>query len=328
MESQCRGLAKALGVEPTIKRVSLRAPWRQLSPYLQLGLKYAFAGRTDPIAPPWPDMLIASGRYSVPASLYVRRASQDAGKTTLTIQIQDPRIDAKSFDFVVAPAHDGVEGPNVITTLGALHGITPELLREGAVSFAPRVANLRPPYLGVLIGGPNRAYRFSAKDMEQMTAEIKQFARRFGLSMLITPSRRTGNENLAVLKRCLADEPAFVWDMEEPNPYFGILGLSDFLIVTPDSINMVTEACAAGKPVFVYDLPGGSPKFARFHQAMRQHGYARKFDPDGALDKTAKRLDEMPSVARRIVDSLGKCELSPPAVASFREHTELAGSGS
>ena len=44
MESQCVGLAEALGLDPVIKRVALRAPWRQLSPYLRLGHGYAFAG--------------------------------------------------------------------------------------------------------------------------------------------------------------------------------------------------------------------------------------------------------------------------------------------
>ncbi|MFZ1990304.1 MAG: mitochondrial fission ELM1 family protein [Alphaproteobacteria bacterium] len=324
MESQCRGLAKALGFEPTIKRVRLNTPWRQLTPYLRFGLEHAFADSADPIAPPWPDVLIASGRHSIAASLYVRQVSRNSGKGTLTIQIQNPGIDPKSFDFVVAPAHDGLEGENVITTLGALHSITPELINEAAIAFTPCVSNLRPPYLGVLIGGPNRAYRFSAADMSKMATEVGQFAKRFGLSVLVTPSRRTGNENLAILKKCLADVPAFIWDMEGPNPYFGILGLSDFLVVTPDSVNMVTEACATGKPVFVYDLPGGSPKFDRFHQAIRQQGYARKFDPKAALDKTAKRLDEMSSVAQRIINSLGGPGLDLRAAGPICERTELA----
>jgi mitochondrial fission protein ELM1 len=37
MESQCVGLAEALGFTPTVKRVRLRSPWRQLTPYFRIG---------------------------------------------------------------------------------------------------------------------------------------------------------------------------------------------------------------------------------------------------------------------------------------------------
>jgi uncharacterized protein len=42
-------------------------------------------------------------------------------------------------------------------------------------------------------------------------------------------------------------------------------------------VSMVSEAAATGKPVHVVDLEGGSAKFARFHQAMREAGITRPF---------------------------------------------------
>jgi mitochondrial fission protein ELM1 len=47
--------------------------------------------------------------------------------------------------------------------------------------------------------------------------------------------------------------------------------------VTADSISMISEAAATGKPVYVIELDGGSRKFARFHQAMRDAGITRPF---------------------------------------------------
>ncbi len=91
MESQCLGLAEALGLDPVIKRVALRTPWRQLSPYLRLGHGHALRRRSsDALAPPWPDLLIATGRHSIAASLYVRGQSRRAGRPTVTVQVQDP----------------------------------------------------------------------------------------------------------------------------------------------------------------------------------------------------------------------------------------------
>ena len=68
-----------------------------------------------------------------------------------------------------------------------------------------------------------------------------------------------------------------VWDMTGDNPYFAYLAVADALLVTADSVSMVSEAAATGKPVHVIDLPGGDAKFARFHQAMREAGITRPF---------------------------------------------------
>ena len=40
------------------------------------------------------------------------------------------------------------------------------------------------------------------------------------------------------------------------NPYFGILATADRLVVTGDSIAMLSEACATGRPVQIFDLGG------------------------------------------------------------------------
>src|SRR3546814_5078500 len=91
---------------------------------------------------------------------------------------------------------------------------------------------------------------------------------------MITPSRRTGARNEEILRRGLAGLPAEIWDGSGENPYFGILGLADHVIVTGDSVNMVSEAASTGKPVHVVHLPnshlrGSSAKFTRFHEALR-----------------------------------------------------------
>jgi mitochondrial fission protein ELM1 len=297
MESQCLGLAEALGVAPIVKRVVLRTPWRQLSPYLRLGLSRAYEQGSDALAPPWPDILIASGRHSVPASLYVRRESRRAGTRTLTVQIQNPVIAASHFDLVVTPLHDRLSGPNVISTIGALHRVTPERLAADAEALAPQIAHLPRPYVGVLIGGPNAAFRFGSEDMRAFADSLRDLAIDTGASLLVTPSRRTGD--IAILRATLADVPAFVWDGAGANPYFGILGLADHLIVTSDSVNMISEACATGRPVRIYNLPGGSGKTRRFQRLLRERNLTRDFE--GRLESfTAPRIDEMSTVVDAI----------------------------
>jgi mitochondrial fission protein ELM1 len=97
MESQCVGLAEALGLAPVVKRVRLRAPWRYLTPYVRFGGQLQFAAGSAPLNAPWPDLVIATGRHSVAAALLVRDKSANAGRRTVAVQLQDPVISTRNF---------------------------------------------------------------------------------------------------------------------------------------------------------------------------------------------------------------------------------------
>lgn len=306
MENQCLGLAESLGLTPIVKRVRPRSPWRQLSPFLRCGLRWAYGAGGDPIAPPWPDLLIASGRASILASIYARKASRKAGqggKRTFTVQIQNPAISPAHFDLLVVPRHDGVTGENVIATSGSMHRVTAESLRMDGEKFLPKVVNLPSPRIAVLIGGSNAVYKLTSQEMKPLSASLSALAKSTGGSLMVTPSRRTGAENLAILQAELRDVPAYIWDGTGENPYYGMLGLADAIVVTADSVNMVSEACTTGKPVYVVDLPGGSDKFRRFHQTLSNDGLTRPFT--GKLETwTYKPLDDVTLVAARVREML------------------------
>ena len=296
MISQCVGLAEALGLDPDLKQVRLRSPWRDLTPYFRLGGRLQFTSKSDPLRPPWPDLLIASGRHSVAASILVRRLSR--GKTR-TVQIQNPVVSPTLFDLVVTPRHDNLEGPNVVVTRGALHRVTPALLEEGVEQLAWRLQHLKPPYISVLIGGSNNVYRLDADTMRSLASRLAASARALNASLIITPSRRTGEANREILKDALIDIPHYLWTGQGDNPYFGLLGMADFIVVTADSVNMVSEAASTGKPVYVVDLPGGSPKFQAFHHRLIEEGVTRVFD--GKLEPYAYRpLDDVAMVANQV----------------------------
>ena len=107
MESQCVGLAEALGLMPEVKRLAIRVPWRWLPPGIWTAPFAAIDPSGDRLTPPWPDLLIATGRQSVAPALAVKRAS---GGRTFLVQIQRPGIDVARFDLVVTPEHDRLAG--------------------------------------------------------------------------------------------------------------------------------------------------------------------------------------------------------------------------
>lgn len=277
--NQCLGLAQHLGVTPIIKRIQLRSPWRQLAPHILRGAsRAALAATSDPLDPPWPDLVIASGRRTIPAALYLRKASRKGGaKGCLTVQIQAPPLGARGFDLIVAPKHDRLRGPQVINTLGALNGVTPEGLAQARRIWSPRFAHLPRPLVAVLIGGNSRSHQLPPQAAAALGIRLAAMSKTSGAGLLVTTSRRTGTESAAILRETLQDCPAWFWDGQGENPYMGFLAVADTVIVTADSTSMISEACTAGKPVLVAEIPGGSSKFRRFHENLQASGFTRPF---------------------------------------------------
>jgi hypothetical protein len=295
MANQVIGLAEAVGFGFTEKRLAIRAPWRHLAPPLWLRPLAALGDGGDRLAPPWPDLLIACGRSAIAPARAAKRAS---GNRIFWVQVQDPRFARGDVDLMVVPSHDPARGERVFETLGAVNRVTPARLAEGARRLAPALAHLPRPLVAVLLGGDNRVYRLTESRFVVLADQLAALARQ-GFGIAVTPSRRTGDAAERLLRERLAGFPAFIWDGSGDNPYFGMLGLADAVLVTADSVNMVSEAAATGKPVHVIDLDGGSAKFARFHAAMRAAGVTRPFT--GAIeawryeppDDTAKAAAEI-----------------------------------
>ncbi len=270
-ETQVIGVAEALGLAPVVKRVAPTPPFKWMAPW-------GPAQRQADICPPWPDVLIASGRQSIP---YARMIRKKSGGRTFTVILQDPRVSPANFDFVWAPAHDRLTGPNVLSTPVSPHRLTRKRLADEAARFAPQVAHLPHPRVAVLIGGTNAVYQLSEEVAARLGKDLAAIAEK-GAGLMVTPSRRTGERQTEIISEALKGLPAIVWDGTGANPYFGFLGLADAVIVTCDSVNMVGEAAFTGKPVHVIELEGGSPKFRRFLDAMYESGAARPFR--GALE--------------------------------------------
>ena len=126
------------------------------------------------------------------------------------------------------------------------------------------------PILSVLIGGNNRAYRLTLRRVDEIAGALASILRSGGGSVLVTPSRRTAAAGLGLLRERLEGLSTAIWDGSGENPYFAYLALADAVLVTADSVSMISEAAATGKPVHILELDGSNRKFARFHEAMRR----------------------------------------------------------
>ncbi len=226
---------------------------------------------------------------------------------TFAIHILNPQVESRGLDGVVTPRHDLENlrqrrhgGPNVVPTLGSLHPLDPGSLAEDADEFRDLFADLPRPLVGVLVGGHSSNYEMGADCMETLVARLRRLHEASGCGFAVMTSRRTGEENIAVLAGALAGTGAYFWDGKGDNPYRGLLGLADALVVTCDSVNMITEAAATGKPVYVATFEANSDRVESFNKDMQAAGHARIFEGEIDFSWAPQPLLETPRVAAEI----------------------------
>lgn len=306
IENQALGLAEAVQrLFPsviTVKRVRWRAAFDKFPSALKA--PWMLDPSSDAVTPgageAWPDLWIATGRATLPLSVAARRRS---GGRTFVVQTQDPRWRKAAYDLIVAPAHDRVEGPNVLSITGSPHRVTPERLTEGAAAFADRLEPLPRPRVAALIGGRSRAFDLPEAHAADLAERIAGAVEAAGGSLMLTFSRRTPEAAKAAMTARLAPLPGLIWDGAGANPYFAFLNLADHVLVTEDSANMAAEAASTGKPVHILPMIPLKPadKFARLHADLRERGAARPFD--GTLESWSyEPLDETARAARAVLE--------------------------
>lgn len=276
-ENQCLGVARSLGVTPVVKRLDLRFPWSVFSPWLGFENRHSFTPGSDPLDPPYPDLIIAAGRKAVAPVRYVQKRAKG---TVSTVFLQNPYISPAQFDLVAAPAHDNLKGDNVIRTTAAPNRITAERLNRARDEFAHLFRGLPTPRVAVLIGGSSKSYAMGEDDVRAFCALLRNAALHKDAGLMVTTSRRTGGKNETIIQNILGElgDRAYIWSGEGANPYFGMLAWADIICVTEDSVSMTAEAATTGKPVYRLPLAGGSPKFADFHARLDKYGATRPFE--------------------------------------------------
>jgi mitochondrial fission protein ELM1 len=298
--SQTLGLAEALTATPIVKVIGLRPPFRQLSPFLGWAGGRALTEASARVEPPWPKLVITSGRSAIPIALAIGRASQGA---TRLVNVQDPGFCRRYFDLIVVPEHDELTGRNILSTAGALGRVTPKKLADAAAEFGPSLKHLPPPRVAVLIGGANAVFQTPEDVVRRIARDLAAVAAT-GAGLMVTFSRRTGPEMETIIREALAGSNAVIWDGTGGNPYFAYLALADHIVVTEDSASMVSEAATTGKPISILRLAGGSPKFSRFHAAMAKRGATRNFA--GRLDHWSYApIDETARAAAAVRQIMG-----------------------
>lgn len=282
--SQCQGVADALGLDFQVKEVRYSALARL--PNALLGASFLGLSMESRLGfqAPWPDLVIAAGRRTAPIARAIKARSP--GKTAL-VQIMYPgNAGVGDFDLIAIPSHDEVvAGGNILTVLGAPHGITTGVLSKAAMEWQDKVATFPSPRIALLVGGSTRRRTFTPQMAAELGGMANQMAKSSNGSLMISTSRRTGKAaEDSLFAEISVPHQAFRWGQEGPNPYRGYLEMADTIIVTGDSVSMCSEVCATEAPVYIY-APSAliTPKHGRLHDLLYDGGYARPLNGEWSV---------------------------------------------
>ncbi len=295
LQAQALGLAEAAGLTADLRVLKPKPPWKWIAARLWPRPLSVVA---DSLRAPLPDLVIGSGGMAGAVLAALR------GRSRSVVQVQNPRMDIGRFDLVIANHHDELTGPNVIRVRTALHRVTPERLAVEAERWRDRLASLPRPLVAVLLGGSNGRYRLDAATGARLGAGLAGMMRRDKVGVMVTPSRRTDPAVTAAIHGAIASLGGQVWDGTGDNPYFGMLALADLIVVTQDSVSMISEAAATSAPVLVAELPGRSRRQGLFLKLMRDEGRVRLFE--GRFSPwPATPLNDTPEAAAAMRQRLG-----------------------
>ncbi|MEP0235600.1 mitochondrial fission ELM1 family protein [Roseibium sp.] len=295
-EVQCIGVAEALEVPFELRQVRPKPPFSWLMPHGPIDPRERPSAQDSPIAPPFPDLAIASGRRAI---AYLRHIKNASGGKTFTVCLKDPRTGSKAADLIWVPDHDALRGPNVLTSATAPHRYSPTLLQQLRETPYPELDTLGPPRIAVLVGGDSRHHTFSQDDCGRLAAGLEALATDHSASLMITTSRRTPTALAERLARLAEAGDHFFWHGTGENPLGAILAKADGIVATADSTNMIGEAASTGKPIHVFHPTGGHKKIERFLASLNTLGIIHPF-PGPLKTTTYEPQNPTPMIADAI----------------------------
>ena len=250
--AQLLRLAEALGWPFEAKRIRYNRLNR--CPNLLLGASKLTVDTqcSDPLAPPWPDLVIGASRRAAPLARWIKKQSVGRSRLVHLLHAQAP---LHHFDLVVTtPQYRLPERSNVLHNLLPLNAAQAEVLESSEAQWRARLEHLPRPWIAVLVGGNSSSYRLDAFTARQLGQFTSRTARETGGSLLISTSPRTLPDAADALLAAV-ESPAYVYRWQpnkDENPYLAYLALADRFIVTADSASMLAEACSTGRPVELF----------------------------------------------------------------------------
>ena len=224
-----------------------------------------------------PSFIITTGKRMAGVSIALKFILKDRVKN---IHIQNPKLPFEYFDLLLIPEHDNITAKNVIQTKGALTFFNFNELNK----FQEREINLikrsKKNLVLLMIGGNSKRYKPKNFDYYHLSMKVLEATKNLNCKLLVLLSRRTPLKAAKILNYSFIkhDENFQIVTSTEQNPYPEILQIADYIIVTSDSVNMVSETATLPIPLFVSKFSKETGKISNFLNNLEDLGILKKFE--------------------------------------------------
>lgn len=261
------------------------------------------------------NLVVSAGSVLAPVNLIL---AKKAGAESVHVMVPS-LVPLNLFDHLVIPHHDYIRLKgrkrlkNLIVTMGAPNRITDDFLK----GEKERLKNLiRIPEgkktIGVIIGGDDQNYSIPVRFIQTLICALQTLDGRY--NFLFTTSRRTHGKSVRFLQEKLEKDLKNVVYSEYPgysesSYYPGMLALCDYILVTEDSINMISEAAGSGVPVIILGVERKNSRKLVFDftlEKFTEKGYA-DYLPVSELDKLKEKLERTEGISFKKLNEAEEC---------------------
>jgi mitochondrial fission protein ELM1 len=264
--AQVEIIADALGWPVERRRLRFLEQYVHGKPPFKPSLYHIDLQRSDPLEPPWPDLILTVGRRPSMAAMWIRERS--AGRAKVVIVGRPKRMMDQFALAIATPQYRLPERSNVLQLELPLMRVDETRIAAESAAWRERFAALRRPLTALLVGGETKPFVFDAKVAGDLVEAARRDNARDGGALYVTTSRRTPVAVVDALEAGLPEgSRMFRWTAgAAENPYHALLGLADRFIVTGDSISMMVEVARLGKPLAIFPLPVRADPWTRFRE--------------------------------------------------------------
>lgn len=204
------------------------------------------------------DLIISSGGLTqLPSVLMARRLDVP------NIYLGSPHHYPPEM-FVLIPMTDPPHGESPFIKMELVpSGVTPQSAKDCATRFFP---DFGASCWTLLVGGNGEGMKWDETDFLLLADRFIEAAEKAGKSFFVATSRRTPEIVERSLIERFESRPGFAgaaWfhqSSDESPPVLALLGGSERIVVTADSVSMTNEAVASGIPTVVVYPTNGEPK--------------------------------------------------------------------
>lgn len=247
--AQARELARRVGGKVVEKQLTFNALHLVPNVLQPVGLQCLKAEARKQLVPPWPDLVIATGKRT---AIVARSIKKMSGGASRIVQLGRPRTALHHFDLVITTPQYGLPAAENVVTLATPFAAPKPVSGSVQVKWMGHWQDLRRPWIMAAIGAPKYPLKLGGQELAGFGVALNEAARKLQASVLLFDSPRSERGALALVKPQI-EGPSQMPEGE--GAYATALAAADYFTVTGDSVSMASEMLATGKPVAVYRLP-------------------------------------------------------------------------